>query len=159
MILVTLGTQDKDFSRILDLIQHQIDIGNIKDRVVVQVGNTKYQSREMEMFDLISMEELENLTKEADLIITHGGVGSIISGLKNNKKIIACPRLKKYKEHTNNHQLQIINKFEKEGYILSLMEDDKLEDVLKKAKTFKPKRFRSNTKNMIKIIKDYIDNN
>ena len=38
MILVTLGTQDKSFTRLLDAIQEQIDKGIIKDKVVVQAG-------------------------------------------------------------------------------------------------------------------------
>ena len=40
MILVTLGTQDKKFTRLLEAIQKQIDKGNIKDKVIVQAGCT-----------------------------------------------------------------------------------------------------------------------
>ena len=43
-----------------------------------------------------------------------GVSGSIITGLKYNKKVIAAARLKEYGEHTNNHQLQIIKNFTKE---------------------------------------------
>ena len=49
--------------------------------------------------------------------------------------------------------------FAKAGYILSYNENDKLSDVLKKAKKFKPNKYISNTNNFIKIIKDFIDNN
>ena len=47
MILVTLGTQDKQFVRLLDIVQEQIDLGNIKDKVIVQAGCTKYESKDM----------------------------------------------------------------------------------------------------------------
>ena len=159
MILVTLGTQDKSFKRLLDAIQKQIDLGNIKDRVVVQAGCTKYDSNDMEIFDLIDRDQFSELIKKCDLLITHGGVGSILTGLKNNKKIIVAPRLKEYKEHTNNHQLQIIEKFEQSGYILPLYDFDSLDKVLKEAVKFKPKKYVSNTNNMIKLIEEYIDNN
>ena len=159
MILVTLGTQDKSFSRLLDAIQKEIDKGNIKDRVVVQAGCTKYESKDMEIFDLIPYDEFDKYIKKCDLLITHGGVGSIITGLKNNKIVIAAPRLSKYKEHTNDHQLQIINNFEKAGYILALKDFSKLKDKLEEAKTFKPQKYKSNTDNMIKLITNYIDNN
>ena len=43
MILVTLGTQDKPFNRLLDAVQKQIDNGVITDKVVVQAGYTKYE--------------------------------------------------------------------------------------------------------------------
>lgn len=159
MILVTLGTQDKSFKRLLDAIQKQIDLGNIKDKVVVQAGCTKYQSKYMEIFNLIDRDEFSKLIKECDLLITHGGVGSILTGLKNDKKVIAAARLEEYKEHTNNHQLEIIEKFVDSGYILELKDFDKLDEVLKKTKNFKPKKYKSNTTEMIKLISNYIDNN
>lgn len=159
MILITLGTQDKEFTRLLDLVEEQIKKGNIKDKVIVQAGHTKYESKNMEIFDLIDREEFSKLISECDILITHGGVGSIITGLQNNKKVIVAPRLSKYDEHMNDHQIQITENFSKKGYILPLFENDNLEEVLKKVKTFKPNKFKSNTNNMIKIISDYIDNN
>ena len=159
MILVTLGTQDKNFSRLLDAVQKQIDNGNIKDEVIVQAGCTKYQSKDMKIFDLLDQEEFKKLISKCDLLITHGGVGSILTGLKNNKKVIAAARLSKYKEHMNDHQLQIIEKFSKSGYILELKDFDKLDEVIEKSKKFKPKKYQSNTENMIKLIENYIDNN
>jgi UDP-N-acetylglucosamine transferase subunit ALG13 len=159
MILVTLGTQDKPFERLLNAIQKQIDNGNIKDRVVVQAGCTKFNSGNMEIFDLIDREKFSSLISECDLLITHGGVGSIINGLKNNKKVIACPRLEKYGEHTNDHQLQIIEKFSDTELILPLYDFDTLGEVIEKSKTFEPKKYVSNTANMVSLIENYIDNN
>ena len=161
MILVTLGTQDKAFVRLLQNIDNEIKNGNIKEKVIVQAGYsiTKYKSDNMEMFDLIDREEFNKLVDECSLLITHGGVGSILTGLQKNKKVIAMPRLAKYKEHINDHQVQIVNEFSKKGYILAYNENDKLSDVLEKAKKFKPEKYVSNTDNLIKIIKDFIDNN
>lgn len=157
MILVTLGTQDKSFVRLLEALQKQIDLGNIKDKVVVQAGYTKFKSKDMEIFELIPMEKFDDLIKSCDILITHGGVGSIITGLKNDKKVIAAARLKKYNEHTNDHQLQIIENFDKAGYILKLDDFDKLGDIVNSAKKFKPNKYKSNTKNMIKLVDEYIE--
>ena len=118
MILVTLGTQDKSFKRLLDAISKEIDKGTIKDKVVVQAGYTKYKNDKMEIFSSLPSDELEELIKKADLIITHGGVGSILTALKYKKKVIVAPRLSKYNEHTNDHQKEITKEFAKEGYIL-----------------------------------------
>lgn len=159
MILVTLGTQDKDFSRLLKAIQKQITNGNIKEKVIVQAGHTKFKSDNMEIFDLVPMDKLNEYVDKCDLLITHGGVGSIVDALKKGKKIIAAPRLKKYNEHTNDHQLQIINAYYKQGYILKLTNFDKLDEVLKKAKKFKPKKYVSNNDFFVQKIKEYIDNN
>ncbi len=159
MILVTLGTQDKSFKRLLEAIQKQIDNGVIKDKVVVQAGLTKFKSDDMEIFDFIPVSKFDDLINSCDILITHGGVGSIITGLKHHKIVIAAARLKKYKEHTNDHQLQIIDNFSRGGYILPLHDFDKLDKVLEKARKFKPKEYKSNTENFIKFIKSYIDNN
>ena len=98
MILVTLGTQDKSFERLLKRIDKEIKNHTIKDKVIVQAGYTKYPSKNMEIFDYKPKEELNELVKKCDLMITHAGVGSILNGITNNKKVIAVPRLKEYKE-------------------------------------------------------------
>ncbi len=157
MILVTLGTQDKEFSRLLKQIDKEISIGTIKEKVIVQAGYTKYQSDNMEIFDLVSPEKLSELTSQARIIITHGGAGSILDGIKKGKIVIAAARLKKYKEHTNDHQKQIIKEFTDKGYILELRDFAKLGKILEKAETFKPKKYISNTDNMINLIDNYIE--
>lgn len=159
MILVILGTQDKTFTRLLDAVQRQIDLGNIKEKVIVQAGSTKYKSKDMEIFDLIKADDFKKLVKEASLIITHGGVGSIMDGLKNNKKIIAAPRLKKYNEHVNDHQIEIVDEYAKLGYIIPLKDFNMLDKLLKRIDKFKIKEFNSNTNNMITLINNFIKEN
>ena len=157
MIFVSLGTQDKDFSRLLKAIDKEIEKGNIKDKVVVQAGYTKYNSNNMEIIDFIPTDEFEKLIEESSLVITHGGVGSILSAIQKNKIVIAAARLKKYKEHTNDHQKQIIKEFSDAGYILELRDFNKLGKMIEKAKNFKVKKFKSNTENMINSIDNYIE--
>ncbi len=161
MIFVTLGTQDKTFERLLIAIDKAIEKGEITEKVIVQAGNTKYESKNMEIMDLITPEEFDKYVKECDILITHGGTGSILNGIKKGKKVIAAARLKKYKEHVNDHQKQIIKEFEKEGFLLELKDFNQVGKTLKKAKNFKPKKFKSNTENMIKLLEDIIeeDNN
>ena len=89
MILVTLGTQDKSFKRLLKAIDNEIKNKNIKEKVIVQAGYTKYKTDNMEIFDYCSSEELDKLMKDAKLIITHGGVGSILGALKYDKPVMA----------------------------------------------------------------------
>lgn len=157
MIFVTLGTQDKGFPRLLEAIDKEIEKGTIKEKVIVQAGLTKYESKNMEIFDLVPTNEFEKYIDEADLIITHGGAGSILTAIKHGKKVIAAARLAKYKEHTNDHQKQIVKEFSKEGYILELKDFNKLGKLIENSKHFTPKKFESNTNNMIKLISNYIE--
>lgn len=159
MILITLGTQDKEFTRILKKVDELIDKKIIKEEVIVQAGYTKYKSDNMQIFDYVPKEELEKYIKNANFIITHAGVGTIFDCLKQNKKVIAVPRLSKYKEHNNDHQLQIVNEFSKENLLIPVYEIDELESAIKKIKRFKPSKYESNNQNMIKLVENYIDMN
>jgi len=158
MILVLLGTQNNSFHRLLEEVQKNIDNGNIKEEVVVQKGYTKFESLNMKLYDEIPMEKLNELIEKSDLVITHGGVGSIITALKKEKKVIAVPRLKKYNEHVNDHQIDIIKSFNEAGYILGIDEVEELPEALEKIKKFKPEKYVQNTGNIIKMIEDYIEN-
>ena len=158
MIFVILGTQDKEFTRLLKQVEKEIKKGNIKDKVIVQAGSTKYKSEYMEILDYISMNEFKNYIKKSDYIITHGGVGTILDALLLDKKIIAVPRLSKYKEHENDHQVQIIEEFSNMGYIIDGSRLNKLDESIDKLNTFIPKSYKSNNKNMINLIENYIDN-
>lgn len=156
MIFVSLGTNDKSFDRLLKAIDREITLGNIKDKVIVQSGYTKYDSDNMEIIDLMSMDMFNECISNCDLLITHGGVGTILDGLKKNKKILAFPRLMEYGEHVNNHQLEIINKFSSDGYILTGKIDD-LGNLLKNLSSFKPKKYVSNNSKFNKKLCDVIN--
>lgn len=158
MILVTLGTQDKEFGRLLKEVERLKKENIITDEVIVQAGSSIFASDIMEVFDYKPKEELEQMVKDADIIITHGGVGSILSALDNEKKIIAFPRLKQFKEHVNDHQVQICEKFASEGYILS-GKITELEKLLEEIKTFTPNKYTSNNQNFNNLIIDYIKKN
>lgn len=159
MIFVTLGTQDKSFTRLLEAIDKAIEKKYITEEVIVQAGYTKYESKNMKILNTIPKDEFLKLMDECSLLITHGGVGSIFDGLKRNKKIIAAPRLSKYNEHTNDHQLEVIEELAEEGYIIPLYDLKKLSSALKKVDKFNPKLYISNNHNMITLIENYIDNN
>lgn len=148
MILVTLGTQKQPFTRLLDAIEN----ANIKDEIIVQAGHTKYLSNKMKIFDFISYEEMDKLVDKADIIITHGGTGSIVGPLKKHKKIIAVPRLNKYGEHVDDHQIQIVDMFADVGYIMKYDDGDNLEKIISEIKKKKMVIFKSNTDNFIKKL-------
>lgn len=152
MILVTLGTQKQDFSRLLDYIEKS----KIKGEIIVQAGHTKYKSKKMKIFDFISYEDMNQYIEKADIIITHSGTGSVLTPLKQGKKVIVCARLFKYGEHVDDHQKQLVEIFKDEGYVLELTEKNDIDDLIKEIQTFKPKKYIGNTTNFIKKLKKEI---
>ena len=152
MIFVTLGTQDKQFKRLLDYCEAL----DTDQKIIVQAGLTEYHSDKMDIRDFIDNDEFAKYIAEADVLITHGGVGTIINALNQGKVVIACPRLAKYHEHHNNHQVEIVDEFERRGLILALRENDDLAEVLERAKTFKPGKYVSNTANFVQKLDEYL---
>ena len=159
MIFVTVGTSKQDFSRLIREIDRLIDEKVINDEVVVQSNLCMYKPKNFVINSQLSKREYQLYLKKCDLIITHGGVGSIMDGLKNNKKVIAFPRLAKYSEAVNDHQVEIINEFKKMNYILTGKISD-LDKILEDVKSFVPNTYKSNNKlfnNLVleEIYRDY----
>jgi UDP-N-acetylglucosamine transferase subunit ALG13 len=125
----------------------------------VQIGKTKYTTNKMKILNPMPKEELEKYIQQSNYVITHGGVGSIMTALKCQKRVIAVPRLKKYEEHVNNHQLQIIEWYTKKGYILGIKDVSELKEAINKIEKFVPNKYENLTGNIIQIISDYINKN
>lgn len=156
MILVALGTQDKQFYRLVRIIDNAINKGIIKDEVIVQLGSTKYSSSNMKLYDYISGDKLQKLMDKADLIICHGGVGIITDSLKKGKKVFAMSRLKEFNEHRNNHQIQLVDKFNDLGYIKKITSYDDFVKEYKKIDKFKPKKPVFDNKKILDLVSDFI---
>lgn len=157
MIFVTLGTQDKAFVRLLEMVEQAVLDCVISEEVIVQAGYTPYQSNVMRVLDYIDISQFNQYIIDASFIISHAGVGSILTGLKQNKKIIVCPRLKDLKEHTNDHQLEITHKFAEMGYVLKAENYSELKAQIQMIDQFVPNTYQSNTDNFIKNIQQFID--
>lgn len=138
MIFVTVGTQKEQFSRIIKyIVNSQI----LKQKeIIIQAGYTKYNDSydesKIKILEFISKEKFNEYIINSEFIICHGGVGSIFSGLLNKKKVLAIPRLKKYNEHVDDHQIEITDKLQSLGYILSYNElvdgEDKFDEKVDK---------------------------
>lgn len=159
MILVMLGTQNNSFHRLLEEIQKCIDNNIINDEVIVQAGSTKFKTKDMKLYKIMSAKRLEEYVKQADFVICHGGVGSIVTALKHDKKVIAVPRQEKYNEHVNDHQVQIVEAFNMQGFIKGVTEIENLETAIKELPEFQPQPFVSNNAHILGIIEDFIENN
>ena len=157
MIFLTVGTQDKPFARIIQAVEQAVIEGKITDEVIVQAGNTQYKSKVLNVLNYVPFEDFNKYLSKADIIITHGGVGSILNALKLKKKIIAVPRLKKYGEHINDHQLQVIQKMTEQGYILSTEDENEIANKVKEAENFEVKEYVSNTENFVQNFKQVLD--
>lgn len=146
MIFVTVGTDEHDFSR---LIKKADSLKGLD--IVAQIGNTKYTPKNIKHFKFLEPSALETYYRKADVIITHGGAGSIINSLKNGKIPIVVPRLKKFDEHINDHQLQLAKSLQEKGKAVCVIDMNKLEYHIKTSKTIKMKQSKEK-RNLIQFL-------
>lgn len=158
MIFITLGSQKFQFNRLLVEIDKLIMNKIIKEKVFAQIGYSDYEPKYYESKHFLDRNEFVATENKASLIISHGGSGAIIGALKKGKKVIAVPRLAKYGEHVDDHQLQLIKQFESMDLIVPCYELSLLKDVYSEVNEKKLKKYESSTVDIITSIKDYIRN-
>ncbi len=156
MILVVLGTQKFQCDRLLKKVDELVENGTINEDVFAQKGYSRYIPKHYTTVDFLPKEEFENKIEECSLLITHGGVGTILSGIYHRKPVIVFPRLKKYKEHVDNHQLEIATAFQKKNLVLVCGEDDDMAKLIDLSREKRFGKYVSHRDYMIGMIRNYI---
>jgi len=157
MIFISVGSQKFQFNRLLKKIDELIDKKIIRDEVYAQIGVSDYKPKNYDYVDFMTQDEFSKKINECDLLITHAGTGVIVNAVKRGKKVIATPRLEKYGEHVDDHQIQLIQQFDELNFIEPLYDLNDIEKSLKEVKNKKYKKYESNTDNIIKSIKEFIN--
>ena len=157
MIFVTLGSQKFQFNRLLIEIDRLVEEGKITEEVFAQTGYSDYEPKNYEYKNFLDRDEFSDIMGKCDKVITHGGTGAIIGAVKKEKKVIAIPRLAKFGEHVDDHQLQIIEQFEEMNFIKSIKEIDELENSLLEIENLKFNSYVSNTKNILSSLEKFIE--
>lgn len=105
MIFVTVGTHEQGFERLIKKVDDLVKDGKIKEDVVMQIGFTQYKPKYCKWQKLFPYSEMKEMVQKARIVITHGGPASFIMILQEGKTPIVVPRMAKYNEHVNDHQV------------------------------------------------------
>jgi len=93
----------------------------------------------------------------ARYLISHAGIGSITAALEHNKSLLVMPRMKRYKEHVNDHQISTAQKFEQLGHILAAYTEDELAEKIRQLKLFVPKPRENQANAVAERIAGFLD--
>lgn len=156
MIFITLGSQKFQFNRLLIEIDRLVEEKKINEEVFAQIGYSDYKPKNYKYKEFLDRDEFAEIMSRCNKVITHGGTGAIVGAVKMGKKVIAVPRLAKYGEHVDDHQLQIIEQFTEMNFILGVKEVDEIENKLMNLDEECFKDYVSNTENIIKSIENYL---
>ena len=154
MIFVTVGVSGYGFER---LIKEMDEVaGRIDEEVIIQIGETAYESKNVKYFKFASREKMDQLYEDARVVVCHAGVGSILTALEHGKPVVAVPRRKKYGEHIDDHQLDIAEEMEKEGQIKVVCDVGELEGALGDVSVASGLKVENEGK-LVKALKKYLE--
>lgn len=156
MIFVTLGSQKFQFNRLLKEIDVLVEKKIITDEVFAQIGYSDYLPSNYRYKNFLNRDEFAEMQKKADIVITHGGTGAIIGAVKMGKKVIAVPRLAKYGEHVDDHQIQLVEQFNEMELIYSCNDVQELKTAIEEIRTRKYNDYHSNTAVIINSIEKFL---
>lgn len=157
MIFITLGSQKFQFNRLLKAVDELVAAGKIKDEVFAQIGYSDYKPMNYKYEQFLDREKFSQVMDKAEIVITHGGTGAIIGAVKKGKKVIAVPRLAKYGEHVDNHQLQLVGQFKELNLICECQDCANLEEAIQTVKSTTYNEYKSNTQVIIDDITKFIE--
>ncbi len=152
MIFLTVGTYPLPFERLVKATDTMIMKGFIEEEVFAQIGVCNYKPQNMEYVEMLQKEVFDYYFETASAIISHVGIGTIMMALDNEKPLLVMPRLRKYGEVVNNHQVATAKRFEELGHVLVAYTEDGLPEKIKQLKSFVPQP----RKNQAKTVADRI---
>jgi UDP-N-acetylglucosamine transferase subunit ALG13 len=117
MIFATTGTCEP-FDRLLQAFDNM----ELDEELVVQHGISPVRPRGARCVDFLAYSELVELVRASRVVVTHGGVGSVLTALANGKRPIVIPRLAACGEAIDDHQLEFVRKLAEAG-VIDLVED------------------------------------
>lgn len=157
MIFLTVGTQFP-FDRLVRAVDNIFDEGSLDEEIFAQIGKSSYRPRNFESVAFMEKKVFDKYMKEASGIISHAGVGTIMMALDNEKPLLVMPRLKKYGEVVNDHQIDIARKFEELGHILVAYEAKELPGKMEQLRTFVPRKREARPQAVAERITSFLNN-
>jgi UDP-N-acetylglucosamine transferase subunit ALG13 len=122
-LLVTVGTHEQPFDRLLRAVDELADSdGRIRGMpVFCQFGYTTYVTK-VQGQAMLASTEFERRLAESNVVVTHGGPGSIMPGLRAGQRLVLVPRQQRFGEHVDDHQIAFCRRLS-EHFDIPIVED------------------------------------
>jgi UDP-N-acetylglucosamine transferase subunit ALG13 len=126
MIVVTIGTNEQPFDR---LVSAAARLGGVEP-LLVQHGASTVPAGRGEWVDFLAFDELQRRMLQADTVVCHAGVGSIMLARRCGHRPIVVPRRAQLGEAVDDHQLPIARRMAQDGLVTLVEDTDELPRVL-----------------------------
>jgi len=156
MIFLTVGTQFP-FDRLVRAVDEAISRGGLDEEVFSQVADSTYRPRNFEAVPYLEKDAFDERMCQASCVISHAGMGAITMALDNKKPLLVMPRLKRYREVVNDHQMAIAQKFESLGHVLVAYNEDEVSEKIKALRHFVPVEREKGAAAVVQRISEFIE--
>jgi UDP-N-acetylglucosamine transferase subunit ALG13 len=126
MIFVTVGSSTIPFDRLL----RAIDRLDVDEEIVVQRGASRIRPRRAGCVDFLEFDEFVELVRSARVVVTHGGVGSIMVSLGEQRHPLVVPRRRAHGEAVDDHQVPFARRAHELGLVTLVNDVDDLEHAI-----------------------------
>lgn len=137
LLFATVGAT-LPFDRLVESVAALKARGEILEDVLIQTGIGGVKPEGLRAIESLPFEEMTKNLREADIVICHGGTGSLITALREGCRVVAMPRLFRLGEHYDDHQEEITAAFEARGLIQTANNLDELAAALRRARDLPP---------------------
>lgn len=158
LLFATVGAT-LPFDRLVKVVAQAKASGAIPERVVLQVGDGGYQPTldDASVHETLPFDRVLELLKDADIVVCHGGTGSLITALREGCRTIVLPRTFDRGEHYDDHQVEIARAFAERGLVSVVEEDDEFATKLAEARVREPVRATTNPARLIAFLDQEVD--
>ena len=159
MISVLTGTQRIPFKRMIEGVLSYNSSTNADEKIFIQAGcyNLDEVSSNIDVVDYASQELIDRYLERSEIVVTHAGTGSVVGALEKGLVVVVMPRLRKYGEHIDDHQVELAEMFESLGYVIYWHDYEDFSSILDRAKKFQPKVYESKLLEFTNYIQGVVD--
>ena len=159
MIYVTVGNDYRGFNRLLSKIDEIAP--RVPTDILIQRGYSSFSPEHAPFFDFVPMERAMEYLRTSELVVSHAGIGTIILCKEYGTPLVILPRRKKYREHMNDHQLEVAEALERrkgENIYVAKGEEELEEKIFEALNSNKPSPTPSTGRmNLIRTIKEFVE--
>ncbi len=155
MIFLTVGSA-YPFDRLVKAVDDFIEQSIICEKVYAQIGKSGYTTRNMPSVPLLPIHNFNEHLQNADAVISHAGIGTILTCMELDKPLLVVPRRKRYSEIVADHQIDTARKYERSGLLLVAYEIEELPNKIEQLRTFRSNKEHRNREEIVEHIERFL---
>jgi UDP-N-acetylglucosamine--N-acetylmuramyl-(pentapeptide) pyrophosphoryl-undecaprenol N-acetylglucosamine transferase len=137
LLFVTVGAT-LAFDRLVEGVARLKARGAIAEDVIIQTGVGGARPEGLETYETLPFKRMQAILRDADIVVCHGGTGSLITALREGCRVVAMPRRFDDGDHYDDHQGEITRAFTERGLIEVAQSEEALPAALAAVRAREP---------------------